>query len=445
MQIMQLPEDFIRETRLLMGEDRFNRFLGAFDEEAPVSIRINPRYSRSEECGVWSEKCSEAESAPESNLTPHSSLLTPQIKVPWCPEGFYLSGRPQFTFDPLFHAGCYYVQEAASMFVTHILRAVANSSLFTLHSSLNVLDLCAAPGGKSTAMRTVLPEGSILVSNEPNPTRAQILLENITKWGWPDCIVTNNYPRDFRKAKAKFDLILCDVPCSGEGMFRKDPQAISEWSLQNVEKCWRLQREIVADAWECLNPGGLLIYSTCTFNIKEDEENVRWILDTYDAEPLTIPTDPSWNITGSLLPGFDAPVYRFIPGITRSEGLFMCVLRKSPRKEERGMRKENTLTIELLQKNKCLKIMDIGNLLPHSSFLFPRIDLPYSDALKYLRGEALVLPPDTPQGIVTVTYKGAPLGPVKNIGSRANNLYPKPWRIKTTHLPTEPVVIICKP
>ena len=435
---MQLPEDFIRETRLLMGEDRFNRFLGAFDEEAPVSIRINPRYSRSVECGVWSEKCSEAESAPESNLTPHSSLLTPQIKVPWCPEGFYLSGRPQFTFDPLFHAGCYYVQEAASMFVTHILRAVANSSLFTLHSSLNVLDLCAAPGGKSTAMRTVLPEGSILVSNEPNPTRAQILLENITKWGWPDCIVTNNYPRDFRKAKAKFDLILCDVPCSGEGMFRKDPQAISEWSLQSVEKCWRLQREIVADAWECLNPGGLLIYSTCTFNIKEDEENVRWILDTYDAEPLTIPTDPSWNITGSLLPGFDAPVYRFIPGITRSEGLFVCVLRKFGGTEVRrygGARYD-------YRQMKGLSI-----LVPplHHTPVPPTIDLPYSDALKYLRGEALVLPPGTPQGIVTVTYKGVPLGPVKNIGSRANNLYPKPWRIKTTHLPSEPVVIICKP
>ena len=447
---MQLPEDFIRETRLLMGEDRFNRFLGAFDEEAPVSIRINPRYSRSEECGVWSEKCSEAESVPEGNLTPHSTLLTPQIKVPWCPEGFYLSGRPQFTFDPLFHAGCYYVQEAASMFVTHILRAVANScvpsvasgiaesSLFTLHSSLNVLDLCAAPGGKSTAMRTVLPEGSILVSNEPNPTRAQILLENITKWDWPDCIVTNNYPRDFRKAKAKFDLILCDVPCSGEGMFRKDPQAISEWSLQNVEKCWRLQREIVADVWECLNPGGLLIYSTCTFNIKENEENVRWILDTYDAEPLTIPTDPSWNITGSLLPGFDAPVYRFIPGITRSEGLFMCVLRKFGGTEVRrygGARYD-------YRQMKGLSI-----LVPplHHTPVPPTIALPYSDALKYLRGEALVLPPGTPQGIVTVTYKGVPLGPVKNIGSRANNLYPKPWRIKTTHLPTEPVVIICKP
>ena len=214
------------------------------------------------------------------------------------------------------------------MFITHVLRSLADSSLFTLHSSLHLLDMCAAPGGKSTAMRTVLPEGSTLVSNEPIPNRAQILLENITKWGWPDCIVTNNYPRDFRKAKILFDLILCDVPCSGEGMFRKDPATIGEWSPQNVEKCWRLQREIVSDAWECLNPGGLLIYSTCTYNIKENEENVRWIMETYDAEPVTIPTDPSWNITGSLLPGFDAPVYRFIPGITRSEGLFLCVLRK---------------------------------------------------------------------------------------------------------------------
>jgi 16S rRNA C967 or C1407 C5-methylase (RsmB/RsmF family) len=150
-----------------------------------------------------------------------------------------------------------------------------NYPLSIINFPLQALDLCAAPGGKSTAMRTVLPEGSILVSNEPIPTRAQILLENITKWGWPDCIVTNNYPRDFRKAKAQFDIILCDVPCSGEGMFRKDPATISEWSLQNVEKCWRLQREIVADAWECLNPGGILIYSTCTYNIKENEENVR--------------------------------------------------------------------------------------------------------------------------------------------------------------------------
>jgi 16S rRNA C967 or C1407 C5-methylase (RsmB/RsmF family) len=414
MQNMQLPEDFVRETRLLMGEERFNRFMEAFNEDAPVSIRLNP------------SKVSHAVGE----------------KVPWCKEGFYLSGRPQFTFDPLFHAGCYYVQEAASMFVTHVLRSVTEGRFFcdiaddvTKEPSLcYTLDLCAAPGGKSTAIRTVLPEGSTLVSNEPIPTRAQILLENITKWGWPDCIVTNNYPRDFRKAKARFDIILCDVPCSGEGMFRKDPATISEWSLQNVEKCWRLQREIVADAWECLNPGGLLIYSTCTYNTKENEENVRWILDTYEAEALDIPVDPSWNITGSLLPGFDVPVYRFIPGITRSEGLFLAVLRKSGEwKEVRGKR------------NDLRQLQGLGILSPLISHLSPQnIDLPYQEALQYLRGEALVLPPDTPKGIVTVTYKGIPLGPMKNIGNRANNLYPKPWRIKTTHLPTEPVEIIYK-
>ena len=207
-------------------------------------------------------------------------------------------------------------------------------------------------------------------------------------------------------------------------MFRKDPATIGEWSLQNVEKCWRLQREIVADAWECLNPGGLLIYSTCTYNIKENEENVRWILETYDAEPVAIPTDPSWNITGSLLPGFDAPVYRFIPGITRSEGLFMCVIRK-----------EGVFS-GCARKNIPLKSLTVD--LPEGE----HVDLSYQDALRYLRGEALVLPADTPRGIVTVTYRGIPLGPAKNIGSRANNLYPKPWRIKSTHLPSEPPIII---
>ena len=416
---MQLPEVFVRETKQLMGEERFRRFMEAFNEDAPVSIRVN---KRKVESGKWKEN-------------------TYINKVPWCEEGIYLEGRPQFTFDPLFHAGYYYVQEAASMFVTHVLR-----SLFTIHCSLfTVLDLCAAPGGKSTAVRTVLPEGSTLVSNEPIPTRAQILLENITKWGWPDCIVTNNYPRDFRKAKAKFDIILCDVPCSGEGMFRKDPATISEWSPQNVEKCWRLQREIVADTWECLNPGGLLIYSTCTYNIKENEENIRWILDTYEAEALDIPVDPSWNITGSLLPGFDAPVYRFIPGITCSEGLFLCALHKRGKwKEESGKRLPKRE--QSLQKNRLPSPLKELSAAEQFSFLFPlssfHIDLSYPEALKYLRGEALALPPDTPKGIVTVTYKGVPLGPVKNIGNRANNLYPKPWRIKTTHLPTEEIKII---
>ena len=420
---MQLPEDFIRETKQLMGTERFSRYMEAFDEEAPVSIRLNP------------QTLGNGSSLFDNNSAPMSQTKKnrPQMfeQVPWCKEGYYLEGRPQFTFDPLFHAGCYYVQEAASMFIVHVLRQY-------VHETVEGLDMCAAPGGKSTAMLSVLPEESTLVSNEPIPSRAQILLENITKWGAKNCIVTNNYPRDFKKAKAKFDLILCDVPCSGEGMFRKDPATIGEWSLQNVEKCWRLQREIVADAWECLNPGGILIYSTCTFNIKENEENVRWIIDTYEAEPIDIPTEPSWGITGSLLEGFDVPVYRFIPGITRSEGLFVCVLRKSGEwKVESGKR---------ILKNKLSSPLKELSAAEQFSFLFPpssfHIDLSYAEALKYLRGEALVLPPDTPRGLITITYKGVSLGPVKNIGNRANNLYPKPWRIKTTHLPTEEIKII---
>ena len=390
----QLPKEFIQNTRLVMGEERFNSYMEAFNEEAPTSIRINPKYN----FGAMS-----------------------QHAVPWCEEGFYLEGRPQFTFDPLFHAGCYYVQEAASMFVTHILRQSGDCPQ-------SALDLCAAPGGKSTALRSVLPPDCVLISNEPIGARAQILLENVTKWGGTNHIVSNNYPRDFRKAKLKFDVILCDVPCSGEGMFRRDPNTISEWSPQNVEKCWQLQREIVADAWECLNPGGLLIYSTCTFNTKENEENVRWIIDTYDAEILEIPIKPEWHITGSLLEGFDAPVYRFIPGITQSEGLFMAVFRKGGINVGAGTKND-------MQRLKVLKAD-----LPEGDF--PQVDLPYFEALKYLRGEALVLPADTPRGVVTVTYKGIPLGPVKNIGNRANNLYPKPWRIKTTHLPSEEIKII---
>ena len=387
-----LPEDFISETRRIMGEERFSRFLGAFEEEAPVSIRLN---------------------------TKHGGFVKSATKVPWCEEGYYLEGRPQFTFDPLFHAGCYYVQEASSMFVSHVLRQFVKEPV-------SMLDLCAAPGGKSTAAISSLPKGSSLVSNEPIPTRAQILLENMTKWNWADCSVTNLYPRDFRKAKAKFDVILCDVPCSGEGMFRKDPNSIDEWSLQNVEKCWRLQREIVADAWECLNPGGLLIYSTCTFNTKENEENIRWILEEFDAKILNVPTLPTWNITGSLLKGFDVPVYRFIPGLTRGEGLFMSVIRK------KGDVVQNS------KKKPVLKTLVAD--LPQGDF--PKTELDYQEALKYLRGEALVLPTDTPKGMVTITYKGIPLGPAKNIGNRANNLYPKPWRIKTTHLPTEEIKII---
>jgi len=392
-----------------MGPERFARYMQSFNEETPVSIRLNP-------------------------MKASGLQVIDGEQVPWCRDGFYLKSRPNFTFDPLFHAGCYYVQEAGSMFIDEVLRQ--HLSLITHHSSLiTSLDLCAAPGGKSTLLRAVLPEDCVLYSNEPIQKRANILLENIQKWGYKNHYVTNLYPRDYRKAKMKFDLILCDVPCSGEGMFRKDEATIQEWSLQNVEKCWQLQRTIVSDAWQCLNEGGILIYSTCTFNIKENEENIRWMMEELGAIVLPVETKPEWNITGSLLEGFNEPVYRFIPGISRSEGLFVCVLRK-----------KGTLTSGGSKNSRKSPIPVLTTPFPHREgsgeshdSLF---DLSYPQALSYLRGEALILPPDTPRGQVTVCFMGEPLGLVKNIGNRANNLYPKEWRIKTTHLPHdyEPVL-----
>ena len=398
---MQLPDIFIRNTREIMGEHRFQQYLESFNEAASVSIRLNPLKIES---GEWTAKGGQP--------------------VPWCRNGYYLPSRPNFTMDPLLHAGCYYVQEAASMFLHEVLRQMINNKW----SNSKCLDLCAAPGGKSTLLRTALPEDGVLYSNEPIRQRACILFENITKWGYPNCIVTNNYPEVYRKSKLLFDLILCDVPCSGEGMFRKDEATIREWSPRNVERCWQLQRDIVTNAWACLRDGGLMIYSTCTFNTKENEENIRWICEEYDAEVLPVDVKPEWNITGSLLPGFNAPVYRFIPGISRGEGLFMAVLRKrsspSPSREKRGNTKSALGSLSILPTLNR-EGTDVS------------IPLSYPQAIAYLRGEAIVLPPDTPRGIVEVSFMGHGLGTVKNIGTRANNLYPKEWRIKTTHIPTD--------
>ncbi len=373
-----------------MGDERFGRYLESFEVPVPVSIRLNPRKSAGLE-------------------------IIDGERVPWCRNGYYLRQRPNFTMDPLFHAGCYYVQEAASMFLDEVLR----QHLTPDYSPRTALDLCAAPGGKSTLLRAVLPEDCVLWSNEPVRLRFNILDENVTKWGYKNHIVTSQYPRDFRKAKQKFDLILCDVPCSGEGMFRKDEATIREWSPQQVEKCWQLQRDIVSDAWASLNAGGLFIYSTCTFNTKENEENIQWLLSEYDAEVLKVDVEPEWNITGSLLEGFSEPVYRFIPGISRGEGLFMCVLRKSG----------------VCPDPKGSLPRPKGEFAPGKSL--PRTDLTYPQAMAYLRGEALRLPDETPRGEVEVCFDGYPLGLAKNLGTRANNLYPKPWRIRTTHIPTD--------
>lgn len=411
---MDLSKDFTDYTSQLFGEERWQRFFDSFGQEVPASVRYNPFKPVSD--------------VPEGE------------PVPWCKDAYWLKERPKFTLDPLLHAGVYYVQEAGSMFLDNVLRQYVQEPVC-------MLDLCAAPGGKSTLARAALPEGSLLVSNEPDHHRANILMENMQKQGHKDVYVTNNYAKDFKSAKMQFDVILADVPCSGEGMFRRDEGAIKEWSLQNVRKCAELQRSIVSDIWDCLRPGGLFIYSTCTFNLQEDEENVRWIAEELGADILPVQTSREWKITGSLLEGFDEPVYRFIPGVTRSEGLFMCVLRKHGESQPCRRPIEKQL--------KRLRILSDGNpkgeqkgkyIIPaHAEALlaqchkddvrgtssaYPSVELSLEEALRYLHREAITLPADTPKGYVIVTYKGHNLGFMKNLGNRANNLYPKEWAIR---------------
>ena len=393
--IEDLPESFVSYTRETMGEELFAAFVSGLGEEAPVSIRVNR--------AKWDGDVVHGE------------------RVPWSADGYYLPDRPNFTFDPLLHAGCYYVQEASSMFVERVLGQYVTEPV-------EMLDMCAAPGGKSLAAIATLPEGSWLMSNEPIRQRASVLAENVSKWGSERMVVVNNYPEQISKSKLKFDVILCDVPCSGEGMFRKDAQAISEWSVQNVEKCRQLQREIVAEAWKCLRPGGLLIYSTCTFNTRENEENVRWIMDEYGAEILPVDIREEWNVVGSLLAEFDGPVYRFIPGVTRGEGIFMAVMRKDG--EWKAQKKPS-----LDKLPPMLHRMELTRLSGEGKDTAPRVEIDYDTAIAYLRREAIRLPYDSPRGIITLTYRGVDIGQAKNIGNRANNLYPKEWRIKSTHVP----------
>lgn len=413
---MNLPQEFIQYTANLFGSQRWERFEQSFVQETAVSVRFNP----------WKAK---------------GEVLFPQAEpVPWCEGAFWLKERPLFTRDPRFHAGVYYVQEAGSLFLDHVLR-------HWVTGPVSALDLCAAPGGKSTLMRAALPAGSVLISNEIDRRRANILLENILKQGHPGVLVTHNAPKDFAKTNLLFDVILTDVPCSGEGLFRRDPAAISEWSAQNVYFCAERQRQILRDIWPCLKDGGLLIYSTCTFNTHENEENVRWIAEELGADLLAVPVRPEWQITESLLAGWKQPVYRFIPGTTRSEGLFMAVLRKKgenrvfatlPASLRTQVKKYPLLHLlydgqpafEAKGREQIPSIAQALSLTTEGTS-FPRAELSLDAALRYLHREALVLPAGTPRGFVLVTYQGYPLGFVKNLGDRANNLYPKPWAIRS--------------
>ena len=417
---MTLPKEFETYTRSLMGDNIYSAFVDAMTKEPPTSIRINPLKTDAESVKIANEAA----------------------RVPWSKYGYYLTDRPAFTFDPLFHAGVYYVQEAASMFIDHVVRQTFGNA------PLCVLDLCAAPGGKSTCAMSALPKDSLLFSNEPIRTRAMVLAENITKFGSCNIVVTNNYPADYKKAKMTFDAIIADVPCSGEGMFRKDEGAIAEWSLGNVEKCRNLQRSIINDIWPCLKAGGIMVYSTCTFNEHEDEENVEWIANELGADIIEVETEKEWNITGALKANIAA--YRFIPGVSKGEGLFMAILRKHGNNEKAD--DKNTL---IKKATKQLKIIGYGIKAPtikgkqtipdHSEAMmidsnagsYPPVEISYEQAIAYLRHESIVLQADAPKGIVILCYKGVNLGFAKNLGNRANNLYPQEWRIKSTHIPTE--------
>ena len=453
---MNLPKDFESYFLSRWQAEDVTALIRGLEAESSVSIRLNTKRMSSDAMPIGADG-----------------------RVPWCPEGFYLKVRPSFTADPLLHAGAYYVQEASSMFLAHVLRSLVEAPLSIVHcpfSINNCLDLCAAPGGKSTLLRSLLPDECLLVSNEPNRARCQVLAENLAKWGHPNVLVTQAYASDIAQAVLEkavllqkntpflppFDLILADVPCSGEGMMRKEAEAIAQWSPAFVAECASLQRSIVADIWPALRPGGILIYSTCTFNPEEDEENVEWIARELGADVISIPTDPSWGIRGDLRrkssvpndsPSGSAsgsslnypillPCYHFLPGQVRGEGFFLAVLRKhgiptdstldeSAAEESRSSKKKAKKQKGRTPQTPPFPILPTDQLDQEGA---AQVELSLTDSIRYLQREALVLPPDTPRGIVQVCYRRQRLGLMNNLGTRANNLYPKEWRIRSSYV-----------
>jgi 16S rRNA C967 or C1407 C5-methylase (RsmB/RsmF family)/NOL1/NOP2/fmu family ribosome biogenesis protein len=455
---MILPSDFISGARALLG-DTYPQLEAAIEAHPTISIRLNPAKGQ--------------------------ATLAAE-RVGWCDTGYYLPERPAFTFDPLFHAGAYYVQEASSMFLEQAIQTY-------VEGPVRCLDLCAAPGGKSTHLQTILPAGSLLVSNEVIRSRSYILSENTTKWGNPYTIVTQNDPKEIGELTHFFDVIVADAPCSGEGMFRKNPESVSEWSAANVSLCASRQRRILHDSWDALKPGGLLLYSTCTYNTEENEENLHYILTELGAEALPLAIKDEWSITGPLK--YNHPAYRFFPHKARGEGFFFAIVRKKEsetppyrkqQKKEKSKtkntipaavchwllqpeayqieRKGNTITafpqsaasdlqtiaarLQLISSGINLGEVKGKDILPcHSLAMsialnpsaFPIAELTYPDAIRYLRKEAITLPGDTPKGYVLTTYQGYPIGFVKHLGTRSNNLYPQEWRIRTTreHSPAD--------
>ncbi len=423
-------------------------FFQSLKEIPPVSIRINPK-----------------KSIPDSTLK----------KVNWCSTGFYLKQRPSFTHDPLFHAGAYFVQEASSMFLEQ----------FILHSGMHAkpitaLDLCASPGGKSSHLISLLHKDSLLVSNETIRSRLPALKENIIKWGFPNCIISNNDPSAFASLTGVFDLIVCDAPCSGEGMFRKDPASVNYWSLEHVHHCAERQVRIIQQAWKALKPGGVFIYSTCTFNKEENENVLQSLFENGEVQSgIKLITEGMGNIDVS---GEDICAYRFYPHRISGEGFTIAALIKSEnaesnesahiRKDQPNFKPSKQVPYWLIDENgkfyelnkklvflqnkvsrfiaeegSSLNIIYAGTdtaeimgsqLIPlHESCMsilyrrktFPEIELNRNDALKFLSGETN-FSNDASDGMLLFTFQNKPLGFARKTGNRFNNHYPKGWRIR---------------
>lgn len=297
-----LKQEFREMLASLAGTDEADALCRALDTQPEVAVRLNP-----------------------GKLAALPPAMEAVGRVPWCAStGFRLASRPQFALMPLWHAGAFYVQESSSMIMSAIASALSASMSLP---QLRWLDLCAAPGGKTTAALAALPSGSLVVANEYDPRRASVLAENVTKWGSPDVVLTRGDTAWVTKMPEAFHVVAVDAPCSGEGMMRKEPIARQQWSRQLVASCAALQRTILANAWEALIPGGTLVYSTCTFNRTENEENVRWLMESYGAESLPMPEEiASCGATPSL--DSDIHALRFMPHITEGEGLFIALLRK---------------------------------------------------------------------------------------------------------------------
>ena len=441
-----LPKEFLDRIKL-QTYINVPDLVSALERPGNVSIRLNP--------AKW---------------TRVPVLSAP---VPWCKTGFYLDKRPSFTSDPLFHAGCYYPQEASGMFIGEVFEQFAGTQ-----ENLRVLDLCGAPGGKSTHLSSLIGNRGLLVANEVIRQRVDILAENLTKWGMANAIVTRNDPSVIGKLTGYFDIIVIDAPCSGEGMFR-DSVALKEWSSSNAAMCSLRQKRILMDVWPALKQDGILIYSTCTFNPAENEENIKWLTENADSENLKVNITPFSGIREINYKGITG--YGFHPGEIRGEGFFVSVVRKSgssgkidlfqkklnysvansdlktaeemvngslndiyrhddtiyklslPVREYLGLKDKLQIikagtALYKARKAEVSPMYDLAVSCQIKDNAYPACDLDYSDAISYLRRENFILK-NQPKGWLLVRYLGVNLGFVKNIGTRINNYFPVGWRI----------------